>query len=1364
MAITLGFNLASDAKSAAEQFIQMMNANAAATMKMGESIERFNSQGQLISQTFKAIAADGTKLEATLRQTAQGFELIGAKSDSAASSLKELQRQEEAAALAQRRRQANQAEAQLFNLKGLQPGGNTNQINAAEAAMQKIRQAIESGAVSLQRFQQLYNQVVSNPKAIIPNLTQQEQQVVRALRTMQQGFDVTGDKAQRAGEKITISWQGVLRLFEAQVIKRATGALQSALVEGVQSAVDFSVRIAEIQTISQQSGMSTDQWSAGVRRLAASFGANQADVAEAAYQSLSNQVTKAGDTFDFLQTALRFGKATVTSTADSVNLLSSAIKSFNLPTSDAERVASIFFKTIELGRVRGNEMADTFGRVGTIAADAGVKLEEVSAAISTLTVKGMKFSDASTLISNLLLKLIRPTDEMKQLLAEWGVASGQAAIATFGFSGVLQKLDQEAQKGSNRLGELFNQIRAFRGAINLTGGSFADFQENLGKITEGSGEFNKAVDIVMESFGDRVKRQMNQVKVYFSEEFGDGIIQAFVKISESMGGMANILATLEKYLTPVVVGMVGWKAGTIAATAANYLFVASETTKAAAVTTSTVATGANTVAQGTNAAATLAQVTANLRAAIAQNNLTLAQQAGTIATNTLAFAMQNLNVALGAFGIGFTLGMYLFNQDDERRTENIVKNLEKIEGVKFDALKSLDKSTTTFKGDVEETRQAFDNRYKIILQFYSNNVRAADDAKKKAIQNLKEVTEQTKVSSKNYFDAITQGLTRLKEAASEAKSMIDASLKASEGIGRKLGDQIFDARMKYASEGRVDLASGMVVDEQKTALIKARINEITALARSKFKEGTKESVDDARRLYGELEKLTTELFDAETKKRRTQFDEMVKRGQVQPTAVEFDPQTGQMRARYDFTVKTVELENQLKAIAGERLAAEQKLRAEKERQLKAVQDLELRERERVKTIQQAISEIEKIRVLDDKGEPTAKFKDDPRKALAEFDRQAAIARQAASQLEVRDRLQTLDFLGKQREALEREVNARVLADRTRSEQESAQMQRKLVNDRLVDIERSFNAATQRMANEAKKVSVTLQSIGEADFSLSRNWLFGKPTQAGKMVAELRTLQKTALEANEAFAKDKTKANLDANVKALDAFIEKYKEYVRTATGKEINQLPENSPGMLRLKALEAERQALVDAMDAQAKAKADLDKMTQAGEQMKDAIGGIPNVWKLIEQAAGVSTPVITKSIDQIIAKTDELILKAKQAADAIAEMGGAVPNQAGPRPGGYFGGQPRTYAFGGRGSDDQLAYINRKETVMTGEASDNWSPLLRAMNAGLTPTQAVGGNSVTNVGDININMQGSNTPTQNVRTFAKSLRRALRRGIATLE
>lgn len=1360
MGVQLGFDLASDAQSAAQQFIALLDEQKRSVDKLFDSVIRFNEKGEEVSQTFKAIVQGGSTVEVTLRDTGKGFELLSGKVDDAVASMKRMKEAEAALAAQQkadlaasRRTDANSAEVAVSGLLN-RPNQNANQINAAEAAVQKIRAAIESGSVSLARFQQLYNQIASNPKQLIPNLTAEEASVTKALRTLQTGFDVTGDKAQRMGERLTISWQGVLRLFEAQVIKRITGALQSSFVEGAQSAVDFSVRIAEIGTISQHSGISTNEWSDGIRRLSSQFGNSQADVAEAAYMALSNQVAKGTQNFEFLNTALRFSKATVTSAADSVNLLSSAMKSFNIPTGDAERVASIFFKTIELGRVRGAEMADTFGRVGTIAADAGVKLEEVSAAITALTVKGMKFSDASTLISNLLVKLVRPTDEMKKLFAEWGVASGQAAIATFGFSGVLNKLDAEAQKGSTRLGELFNQIRAFRGVSGLTGSSFGEFTKNLAEIKEGGTDFNNAVDIVMESFGDRLRRQLNQVKVYFSEQFGDQFVQAAVKIAESLGGMANVLTQVEKFLTPVITGLIAYKVGAIAATIVTNIYAASVSLVGAS-STATAATQAQ-LAASTNAAAT--------------------------SMGTATVAAGGLSAAIGTFTqlftASFTLGMLLFNQDDEKRIENITRNLEKIAATRMQAIAAQDTRPGNFRQGLDLVRQDYEERYKIILQYNRNNIILADQVRDKTIATLKETTEQTKVSAKTFFDTIGNNLKQLREAANQAKQMIEASLKASEGIQRKLGENIFDTRLKYASEGRMDSITGFVVDDQKIALIKSRINEITALARSKFKEGTKESVEDARKLYGDVEKLTSELFDVETKKQRANFDEQVRRGTIQPSGMDFDPVTGSLRSRYEFTVRTAEVEKQLKAIADERLIAERALRAEKQRQMQLAEDLELREKARVKTIQQAITEIEKLRIYNDRGEVDKKYQDDPRKALIEFDRQAAVARQAASQLELSQQLQTLDFLSKQRKALEDEVNAAILGKRVRTEQETTQMTAKAVQDRLTQVQQRYDEAQSRIASSSRKLIVDLETISRTDISApSSTRLQDSSAEERRRVLALRTevqvlgeLKEAAKQSIEEFNKDTTFEKFKKAQEALDAFITRYKYYIELSTGEKIENLPADSPGMQRLRQLEADRAALQGAASSRGRAELDLVSMAREGERMKESIGSLPNIFQLMEESIGKATPAIIDSFQQIIDKTDALIMRAMLANTQLREMGGVEPGARFVPNGRFFGGYPSYFAEGGyvdwqsRGSDSIPAMLNKREMVMNSEASDNWSPLLKAINGGLTPNQAFGGSSVTNVGDININMSGNQPPDSNVRTFAKTLRRALRRGTVSLD
>ena len=66
--------------------------------------------------------------------------------------------------------------------------------------------------------------------------------------------------------------------------------------------------------------------------------------------------------------------------------------------SQADTVAGKFFQTIQDGRVRGEELASSLGKVMPVAAELGVSIDEVTTAIVQLTVAGVKAPEASTVI------------------------------------------------------------------------------------------------------------------------------------------------------------------------------------------------------------------------------------------------------------------------------------------------------------------------------------------------------------------------------------------------------------------------------------------------------------------------------------------------------------------------------------------------------------------------------------------------------------------------------------------------------------------------------------------------------------------------------------------------------------------------------------------------------------------------------------------------------------------------------------------------------------------------------------------------------------------------------------------------------
>jgi TP901 family phage tail tape measure protein len=1350
--VELGFGLAPDAKTAAEAFINMLNGQTAGVMKLSEAITNFNADGNVISQTFRGIAASGETVTVTLKEQQGNWQLLSGKVDEATASLKALEAQEKAVAAAARRNDANQAEQQLGGFLN-RPGLNVNQINGMEAALQRVKAQIESGAVSLQRFQELYATISANPRALIPNMTAEEAAVTSSLRNIVTGLQKTGKTADDVAQKWYISWQGVVRLIEAQVVKRIAGFLQSGFAEGVKSAADFSIKIAEIETISQNAGLATSEWANGIRTLSSLFGKSQADVAEAAYQAVSNQVVKGAQTFDFLASAMKFAQATVSTTAQSVDLLSSALQSYNLTAGDTERVSAIFFKTIELGRVRAQDLSNTFGRIGPVAAQLGVSLEEVGASIATITTKGVKPAEALTLISNLMQKLIKPTDEMKALFDEWGVSSGQAAIQTFGFGGVLQKLDNEAQKGTARLGDLLGQIRSIRAAVSLTGNSFGDFQKNLAEISGGQDYYNKAAEIVGQSFGQRLQVQLNKAKVYFAEDFGQSVIKTAVQISEQLGGLDNALKSITTTLTPLAIAVGSYytvlgaaKAATTAYIIITETFAAAKVKEAASTATATAATAASVVA--TDAAA--------------------------VSASKYTMALTGISLFAATFAATFTIGRYLFSDDDVERAEKLRTSLEKIVVLQRNAA-SIDPQKQFDRNDARETEQRYTTLYQAVSTYYSKQNALAQDAKARAVANLQAVNETAKAAATSYLGGITQQINSMKEAGTQAKSIIQSSLKLAEDLPRRLGGDLFKEQLKNASAGFINPATGLIMDEQQTTLIRKRITELVDLAKRKYAEGTKESIEEARRLYSDAERLETELFDKETAIRKKEFDERVARGREQPTKFVYDPTTDQLKPIYEFKVKTSELEAKLNSMLQERLKLESQVRENAKVQLQDAQAQELAEKERLKTIQNALTAIQ---ALTKEGEIKGKFGNDPTKALTEFDRQADIIREQASRKDLEAQITTAKFIADQRKALEQEIQADLSLQQIKGEQERTTIALNASKARIAKIKEDIEAATSTIQTEIGRITGALAksalddpSYGERVLFRAKNF-FGDTEALDDTLRKVKELRVAAQAATDAFNTNSTEANLKKAQEAIKAYSDEARKLLALKQGKDVLDLDPQDQAVQRIREVELAGERMQDAFAARNAARDAMDAAKASADELGGRIGALPGIYEIFSKTTAASSQVVVDSLDAINARTVQMINNLDGVIRRMEAVRNSLPAiqqgaQIGEAGSNFFGRNPQYMNAGGfvgfvpRGSDTVPAMISRREMVMTEYAVNAFEPVLRAMNAGTMRPGDYSRNQTVNIGDIHVH--GGNSSPETVRNIAKGLRREVRRGNISL-
>ena len=228
----------------------------------------------------------------------------------------------------------------------------------------------------------------------------------------------TAQQVQDSSLRMTTSLQLLSRIVFTQFIVRALSQLRNAFRQTTQEAIDFQRQLALISTI-DSSGASLQTLSDSVREIADNLNVPLLDVAAGAYQAISNQVGEFAESLELTAKATEFARSTGSTVADSVDLISGALKAYQLDLSDTDRVASVFFKTVDLGRISASELANSFGRVGPVAAELGLTLEELNGSLAAITVRGSKTSEALTQVRAITTALLKPSKTMAETLAAW---------------------------------------------------------------------------------------------------------------------------------------------------------------------------------------------------------------------------------------------------------------------------------------------------------------------------------------------------------------------------------------------------------------------------------------------------------------------------------------------------------------------------------------------------------------------------------------------------------------------------------------------------------------------------------------------------------------------------------------------------------------------------------------------------------------------------------------------------------------------------------------------------------------------------------------------------------------------------------
>ncbi len=1235
-----------------------------------------------------------------------------------------------------------------------------------EKASKRNKRAIQNSIGSMAEMAKRYKLSEKGITQAFANtdkaVTGHARQLANAAQRINNNVSAAMKKAGGKLKEFTISWQTLGRVIMTQAIVRALSVLRNAIRAAIGSAIELGLRIAEIGTIAEGQLGSLGDINKEVVSMAKEFGRPVADVAEGLYQTISNQVGTATESLHVFRQANKLAIATNSTTADSVALLTAALNGFGLSANHAERVAGVLFTTIKQGRLRASELANILGRVAPLYAQMGGSIEEMSAALATMTVTGVKADTAVTQLRAIMIKLLKPSEDLKKVLKEdFGVDTAQAALVKFGgLRGLLEELSKQAGGSTQKMSEFFDRVRAIAGVLGLTNVSAKKFATNLEKIIE---EQDKALSgaylQVLATDAKDAETAINNLKTAVTE-FGARILPIVTKFVSGLNVIATNLDQLAIFM-----------AGTLLTVAVVSL------TSATAATWTWAAAWAAVNAQGTIVLARFAPI---------------------------------LPLII-AFGAGWWLGEKI------KASANEVKNLRaEMSRLHRQEMEEVRKQAARI---AEEWGKATKEKIRLAVEGLSTIARIQT-------QEIKQLEARNEIESdsvKRLLDRLVSArrahINKIDKWSRDASTREQKRVKDTAKIDQKIEQHKFDKRLAQLSQERqarerLDRSRTLMYTkttkyEQKITQFKDAQGKLLWTSRTQERQVTQESVDQR---VASLAIATTEADSALQLAKSLGNRRLIRQAEAQQLAI--------MRQQNDVIKDREQLEKNIAAkLEDERAAAAVELKKALAAQADILAGLSIfdDDGELKSTAQQAEDAAKALIAL-----ATLKAKGPVGLSglldLADIEGQLKqFQTQGKPQIEVAIKANTEDFAASVKKELEAINPVLILAYRVAKfdvtgeaanlkdtdvarqliegsvglQTEAMTKYKKAIEDSKIAVEQQVRLWEQ-IGVEVKRASDTAgDSKGKRSLIANTdNFAINAGIRIRAMTKEYEALAKEIKKDPQAFftslANERRLTEFTQRLKKSKKDVKVLADGMRSfGTVKEgergkawaktnLHDVREINEGVdLAVVKLSTLRNTILilatemNKVNPESLAKF-LGLMAQEGLLLKDTYEPLADAGKSFSDNAA-NTVLPMQTINNASAGIAVSMGSAADSMQRMSNLAGGAQTPTTPRApvtkskGGLI---PRYFADGGfarKGTDTVPAMLTPGEYVVNARSTRKFYSQLVAMNAGKQPIYRSEGGPVTNVGDINISVTGGTTDRESARNIVTRVRRELRRRSSTL-
>lgn len=244
---------------------------------------------------------------------------------------------------------------------------------------------------------------------------------LRGLKTAQSEANNSAKKIETSLSKNLTGIGNKLTSSGKSLTKSLTVPIAGAGAAVVKMSSDFESAMSKVQAVSGASGKELLSLNKKAQQLGATTAYSATEVANG-----MTEMAKAGwnsqQIMDGMEGVLNAASASGENLASVSTIVADAITGFRMEAKEATKVADLLTQAANSGTIDITDLGESFKYVAPIAGSMGLSIEDVTTALSAMSMAGIKGSQAGTSLRTMLTRMVKPTGAVKAAMNELGIS------------------------------------------------------------------------------------------------------------------------------------------------------------------------------------------------------------------------------------------------------------------------------------------------------------------------------------------------------------------------------------------------------------------------------------------------------------------------------------------------------------------------------------------------------------------------------------------------------------------------------------------------------------------------------------------------------------------------------------------------------------------------------------------------------------------------------------------------------------------------------------------------------------------------------------------------------------------------------